>query len=267
MRSSFSPIAMGQPETSLGVPQALDRPLPTPAKAEHPNPAPEANRAAKAIPVGAGRLHESVLDQLSVPVLVLDAAALLRYANRAARELLADGGPVRLVEGQVLGAAVGNERLPLELVCRCRAARTVQRGLLGDATLPQGYWVKVSRLGVTLDTPGTQSGVFFLMQLTAPWRQLPWDFTMISQSFDLTVAEAQLVSALADGMSVEDFAGYAQSSLDEVRQRLRTALNKTGLRAQAELIQVMGRVSPLAALTTPDLAANGTQEPWGSGFT
>ncbi|CAG0978085.1 hypothetical protein BURK2_01680 [Burkholderiales bacterium] len=213
------------------------------------------------------RLHETVLDQLSLAVLVVDAAALLRYANRAARELLADGGPISLSEGQIRGAPTGQKGLPLELICRCRAARGPQGAMLGEGGVQEGYWTTVSPLYAEFKAPLCNPGALYLMQLTAPWRQLPWEFAMISQSFDLTVAEAQVVCALADGMSVEDFVQRSGLSLDEVRQRLRSALNKTGLRAQSELVQVMGRVSPLAAITTPDAAAGVVPEPWGSSFT
>lgn len=213
------------------------------------------------------RLHETVLDQLSLAVLVVDAAALLRYANRAARELLADGGPIRLGEGQIRGAHAGQERLPLELICRCRASRGPQGAMLGESSAQQGFWTTVSPLYAEFEAPQPNPGALYLMQLTAPWRQLPWEFAMISQSFDLTVAEAQVVCALADGMSVEDFVQRSGLDAEEVRQRLRSALNKTGLRAQSELVQVMGRVSPLAAITTPDAAAGVVPERWGSSFT
>ncbi len=213
------------------------------------------------------RLHETVLDQLSLAVLVLDAAALLRYANRAARELLADGGPIRLGERQIRGTHAGQENQPLELICRCRASRGPQGAMLGEGSAQQGYWTTVSALYAEFAAPRSNPGALYLMQLTAPWRQLPWEFAMISQSFDLTVAEAQVVCALADGMSVEDFVQRSGLDLDEVRQRLRCALNKTGLRAQSELVQVMGRVSPLAAITTPNAAAGVVPEPWGSSFT
>ena len=217
--------------------------------------------------VRVARLHETVLDQLSVAVLVVDAAALLRYANRAGRELLADGGPIRLKEGEIRGVSAGHENRVLELVCRCRAARLPQGAILGEYGDPQAYWTTVSPLYAEFEARPAKPQTLYLVQLTAPWRQLPWEFALISQSFDLTVAEAQVVCALADGMSLEEFAQRSLLDAEVVQQRLRSALNKTGLRAASELVQVIGRVSPLAAITTPDASTIAAQEPWSSAFT
>jgi DNA-binding CsgD family transcriptional regulator len=65
----------------------------------------------------------------------------------------------------------------------------------------------------------------------------------IEAVFNLTAAEAKLVSALAAGHSLADFAERVGLSRNTVRNQLAAAFTKTETRRQAELVTlVVGRL-------------------------
>lgn len=246
--SPSSPRAEASPSTSAPAPAPLA-----------PSPAFTAARVS--------RLHETVLDQLSMVVLVVDEAVQVQYTNRAARELLTEGGPLLVRQGQLQVAGAEQQDLLRDLVARCRCTRRAQGAMLGARGARGAFWASVAPLYGDFDPRQRGPATLFLVQLTAPWRQLPWEFALVSQAFDLTVAEAQVVCALADGMSAEDYARQSRQAPAEVHALLRGALNKTGLRHQAELVQVIARIAPLAAITTPDCVSLLPEELRGGGLT
>jgi DNA-binding CsgD family transcriptional regulator len=63
------------------------------------------------------------------------------------------------------------------------------------------------------------------------------------KSFGLTAAEARLAVALAQGETVEDYAGRTGRSMATVRSQLRSVFSKTGTHRQSELLLFVQRAS------------------------
>jgi DNA-binding CsgD family transcriptional regulator len=57
--------------------------------------------------------------------------------------------------------------------------------------------------------------------------------------FGLTLAEARVAAALAEGKSLKEFADSAQVSAHTAKAQLQAALQKTGVHRQAELVRVV----------------------------
>ncbi len=68
---------------------------------------------------------------------------------------------------------------------------------------------------------------------------------MLSMQFGLTAAEAAVVSAIADGGSITDFAEERAVSRLTVRNQLRSAMEKIGVNRQGELISLVQRLSAM----------------------
>jgi DNA-binding CsgD family transcriptional regulator len=63
----------------------------------------------------------------------------------------------------------------------------------------------------------------------------------LQELFGLTSAESTLVSALAEGKSVTEFALDHRISVNTVRTQLKSAFSKTGTSRQAELVALCFR--------------------------
>jgi DNA-binding CsgD family transcriptional regulator len=73
----------------------------------------------------------------------------------------------------------------------------------------------------------------------------PPDAKLIQGLFDLTAAEARVATGIASGMSLEDIARQSGVSRETVRSQLRSVMEKTGTRRQAELAAKLSGASRL----------------------
>lgn len=67
----------------------------------------------------------------------------------------------------------------------------------------------------------------------------------LCDALDLTPAEARLARALADGSSLEEYAGAAGTQLSTVKSQLQAAMRKTGSRRQISLVRLIASVPPV----------------------
>ncbi len=68
---------------------------------------------------------------------------------------------------------------------------------------------------------------------------------LVQSLFDLTPAEARVARSLASGKSVEDMAQDGGVSANTIRTQLRGVLEKTGCGRQAEVVGLLGGISPV----------------------
>jgi DNA-binding CsgD family transcriptional regulator len=86
------------------------------------------------------------------------------------------------------------------------------------------------------------AAVFILMPVTAP-NSPPVELVM--SLFDLTPAEARVARGLAAGKTVDDLAGDNGVSSNTVRAQVRGVLEKTGCQRQADVVALLGGISPV----------------------
>jgi DNA-binding CsgD family transcriptional regulator len=70
--------------------------------------------------------------------------------------------------------------------------------------------------------------------------------TLLQSLFDLTAAEARLAAQVAAGQTLNEIAAAEGKSLHTVRTRLKSVLDKTGCRRQADLARLLARLVPSA---------------------
>ena len=75
---------------------------------------------------------------------------------------------------------------------------------------------------------------------------------LLQSLFDLTPAESRLARGLAEGEPIDAIAKRARISRNTARSHLQRVLSKTGCRRQAELVSLLGGLSPLGR---PDSAS------------
>lgn len=87
------------------------------------------------------------------------------------------------------------------------------------------------------------AAVMILTPVGAP--QAP-EVELIQSLFDLTPAEARVARSLVTGKTLEEIASDSSVSRNTVRTHLRGVLEKTGCNRQAEVVALLGGVSPIA---------------------
>ena len=76
-----------------------------------------------------------------------------------------------------------------------------------------------------------------LLHETARRRQI--DPAVIGEVFQLTRAEAEVATGLAEGLSIEEIAAARGVTLETVRAQIRAVYNKTDVRSRADLVRML----------------------------
>jgi len=177
----------------------------------------------------------AALDAVSDAVLALGEDGEVLHSNAAAESLRRAGVIGRTLPGRGPLAT----RAPIRTTKRGRVYLWVYRPV-------------PPRLGRT----GAAALLFVTEQAQAAAPNPAW----LRVRFGLSPAEAELVLALLDGDTLEDFAERRGVRVSTARTQLKSAFNKTDTRRQAELVTAV-----LAALPRLRLASSRTPEPDASG--
>ena len=178
----------------------------------------------------------ALLDVVPQPLLLTDASARLRHANRAADELLERGNSLLVREGRLtlpgspeagrlrraLGAldAVGSNA-PVVLTFRRDPA---------DIRLVLMLW--------PLDVPDT-TGRRLLAVFADDGAASGIDASVLRRLYGLTAAEARVADLIAAGHSVAEIAVRLRVGRSTARTHLKRALAKTAVRRQAALARLL----------------------------
>jgi len=182
-------------------------------------------------------LAESVLDQLSAPLCVLNLKGRVLMANRAASMVFATDAPLTVRDGH-LRAAMPNlhDQLQAALTRACAPSpqgsdwRTVsQTGIawrLSMVPLPQGHGLH----HVSEGAAGTPRALLVIGRVERP------DVTRLRLHFGLTRAEADLLAALASGESATAYANRRGVTVATVRTHSAALLAKMNCSSQLSLV-------------------------------
>jgi DNA-binding CsgD family transcriptional regulator/PAS domain-containing protein len=198
---------------------------------------------------GTQAILADVLDRSSRAIVVADAHATLVHANGAAKELLGRGDGLRLVSGRLTALRAGDAARLHQLVVEA-AATSAGSGVSPGGALriprPDGaadYMATVSPLSTAL-MRGTERRALVLVVITDPVGPSPASASSWREAFGLTDAEARVALGLLEGLAPAAIAARHGVSLPTVRSQIRSLFAKTGTRRQAELLVVLGRITP-----------------------
>ena len=185
-----------------------------------------------------------VLNRLHQGVLLVDGSGKVRFANRAAEEVLADGACLR-VSGGVVHAARSDETSALHrtiassvdtaahgaetTTSRVRLSRGDERRPLSVLVVPlrpQAPWMRLYQ----------PSAILFVSD---PERDVAIRSEHLRDEFGLTRAEAALTLEILAGRGLQVAADRLQITLTTARTHLAHVFEKTGTSRQAELVRLI----------------------------
>ncbi len=188
-------------------------------------------------------LYSSVMDKLSVGVVVLDLSGHIMNCSPKAEETLAARDGLQIQAGRLRATNAHEDR---ELQAAIKAATQAAAG--GSAPAARGLALtKLSgnrTLGVIVQpTPDVKSGrqgatPTIAIYIRDPEANADVDSNLVRQRFDLT-AEAAVARRLTAGLSLEDAATSLDISRNTARAHLRSIFSKSGITRQTELVRML----------------------------
>lgn len=175
------------------------------------------------------------LDEVDQGVVLLDGDGRLVHMNACAGALLASQASLRSVRGRLEFASAEHAaqfRVLAHADVQLARARTLHLRLQDH----EGRVLHAALVRLPDGTAGARRLALFIKQ------QHRGDAPAIAlrHLYGLTPAEAELASALADGLSVAELAQARGVSVHTVRAQLKSVLHKLGVRRQAEVVQIIG---------------------------
>jgi DNA-binding CsgD family transcriptional regulator len=187
---------------------------------------------------------QTAIDRLSAGVLLLDSAGTGVFANRAMQEIAARGDGLSLDRaGRPLPASHEGRSGLGALLEQVRSGAGEGSMMISRKVASDPYSVLV----VPSPTPLAE-GVWdrspratTLMFVHDPEGRIVNADEVLRASLGLTPGAARLVAALAGNDDLKSFAEREGVTIHTVRYHLRTALARTGMRTQAELVRLAVR--------------------------
>ncbi|HEY0778303.1 MAG TPA: helix-turn-helix transcriptional regulator [Gemmatirosa sp.] len=211
----------------------------------------------------AGRLA-AVLDHLAAPVLLLAADARVLHANAAARDLLAEGVPLRVRDGRLTSSVTGVVRAITD------ALGHIVRGL--DAGLPGAVGARHNGFGIpvrgSVSRHGDDARMFALHLLPlggSPERSVPARGAVaalfiaspqarpgrvddiVAALYGLTPAEARVFALIAAGHTPAEAADALGVAASTLRTHLLRVYTKLGVHRQSDLARVAAALTSTGA--------------------
>jgi len=181
---------------------------------------------------------ERLVDRLSTPVLLVDAAGTIRYANAAGHKELRQASLLVLKNGRVEPRNVRQTPPFAQLLAAAvfeESNYTVMRlhGDNGHMAVLTAYSLR--GLPGLVGMPQAAAVVF----VTYPDMGERVDALRLQMVYGLTPAETRLVEHLARGENLADIAEKLRLSRETLKSQLRSLFAKTGTNRQAELVAVL----------------------------
>lgn len=189
----------------------------------------------------------SILDRFRQPVLLIDQQRILRFRNKAATELLDQAEVAMERSGFLRLRAPRDDR---QMLVHLRELDLARPGADCSSTIDRA----VMRLQKSSDDapvalllplrPGSMMGAFgdeglaLGMFIDPAFRRNP-DPGVIAAVFGLTPAEARVAGALTTGRAPEELADDFGVAISTIRTQIRSLLEKTGARRQAEMVSIL----------------------------
>jgi DNA-binding CsgD family transcriptional regulator len=194
-------------------------------------------------------LQQRLLDDLPFGAVIADTARRVLFANAAARDMLAAGDGLTLVEGR-LQAMRAFETNALTVHLRNAARGSAPPGESAAALLvarPSGkrsFALLIASLRPVRadENIGAARMTVLIADLDGRGFALA---PRLMQLFGLSKAEARVAAGIAGGLRLEEVARASDVGMPTVRTQLRAVLRKIGVARQADLVRV--------ALTLPSL--------------
>lgn len=194
---------------------------------------------------------EQALDAAPYGVVVLDARGRVVILNREARRIVDCGGVFRATCSRLSCTRTADD-IALQQAIRgaCATGGGQPGGAGGALSIPRpdgrrNFAVLVAPLPRRSPFLGAGHAAAIVF-LTDPERNSEPPGDCLVRVLGLTPAEAKVATALADGLSINEICAAHKTTRNTVRTQVQAALEKTGVRRQAELVRLVAKLPRLA---------------------
>ncbi|MDX1592688.1 MAG: helix-turn-helix transcriptional regulator [Gammaproteobacteria bacterium] len=193
------------------------------------------------------RVSESLLDDIGLGILLVDASLRVRLANRSARELAARQEGFALLSDRLVPSTVEDSRVLRSAVQRLLDDASSEHASPGEALSlrrPSGaapLYVTVSRLdnGPAKESVPSRQESLAVLFVADPERSLECPAEVLQRLFGLTPREAELLGLLVGGEPLRQVSGQLGIGLETARSHLKSVFMKTGTQRQGDLIRLV----------------------------
>lgn len=183
----------------------------------------------------------AALDRIEGAMLAVNEDGQIEFANASAREWLKSGRFIR-IENEKLRLLNAADQVALSnaVTQALQAGSTTEVVSHGNGTrLDSKCWITVMPLN-----PQVQQAVAFskgvaLLVLHEPHVSVADVGVFLRLGYAMTAAEIRLASALACGLTPEDYAGSVGLKIPTVRSQLRSIFAKTGSQKQSDVVRLL----------------------------
>ncbi len=183
----------------------------------------------------------SALDQLSVPVVVIDAHGRIEIANGPARSMFAANGALRVLRGKLSASPAGMDHRLQEAIAQALAGAR-QPAVLRIPRGGDGAWI-LWIMPLPEAGPLVRPSAAALLVVKADSACICLDVSELTAIYGFTRAEAELAVALGNGETLNEVAARRNVKSSTVRTQLLSVLDKMGLHRQADLTRTLASLS------------------------
>ncbi len=198
--------------------------------------------AAASVAGVAGQMFRRILDEIDYGLMLVAAGSAVRYANRAAMQVLQMGQPLTLREGQTLFAEVQTD----ELRAAVDGALKGRRRLISLGEGLASMSVAVVPLHTAL-IEGEESVALVVLGKQAQSPTLSVDF--FGHSHGLTSAELNVLKQMSLGLDPRDIADASGVAISTVRSHITHIRHKTETNSIRELLLRVSNLPPIKPVT------------------
>jgi len=186
-------------------------------------------------------IASAILDQIRLPIFLVDDEGGVKYGNAAALAELKAGESFKQSDG-ILAFAHSADNGRLKAAIAAALEKSERHTIpVNDARTPRPQLVTV--LPFRPDGPRGPSWALIFLQKCEP-KDAAFA-TALRQLFRLSAAETDIAAALVLGADVEQIAEMRNAKITTVRTQIAAMLLKTRTRRQGELIALFSRISTL----------------------
>jgi DNA-binding CsgD family transcriptional regulator len=196
--------------------------------------------------------NDTLIDSLVAPAFILSATGQLLSANQSGFAMLREGSLLRVREGVfLLSSAVAHASLTLQLQQMQNGANIASKpviipGLAGSTSVMRLHPFLESRAAGATEF-GDQDGLRILAVIVDLDHTPMPSAELLREVYRLTEAESAISLAIANGMTLQEFAKARKVSTLTVRNQLRHASDKMGARRQSEVVSKVLRLGLAAS--------------------
>jgi DNA-binding CsgD family transcriptional regulator len=189
---------------------------------------------------------QAALDLITVPTLLCDRGLDVQWANAAALDLLGNSEILRMLGGTLEAITARDAKRLRQLVAEVAEGRSP--GSIENFVSQSGRSHQIRITPAPSSGGDSERKVIVCLSNQSPGVQ--FDASEIMKIYGLTPAESRLAAAIAQGVSVSDYASGRGLAVGTARVQLKQVLAKTGMNRQAELVRELGE-SILARTRSP----------------